>query len=211
MQDEKDAGWYLRYLVDEIHTTVMATVDGDGSPRTCAVDMMDADGDGLYFLTAKGKSLHRRLANDGRVSVTGIKGDDTMTSVAVTVTGRAVELGPEPIPGLIEKNPYMRDIYPDEKSRSALTAFRITEGSGEWFDLSKAPIERAEFSFGGAGTIREGYRVNGDCIGCKLCYSRCPQKCIDISVKPVVIRQENCLRCGNCYEICPKRAVELVQ
>ena len=46
------------------------------------------------------------------------------------------------------------------------------------------------------------------CIGCKLCYSKCPQKCIDISKKPVVIRQEHCLHCGNCYEICPARAIE---
>ena len=45
------------------------------------------------------------------------------------------------------------------------------------------------------------------CIGCKLCYSKCPQRCIDISEKPAVIHQENCLHCGNCYEICPARAV----
>ena len=39
-------------------------------------------------------------------------------------------------------------------------------------------------------------------------YSKCPQKCIDISGKPVVIRQEHCLHCGNCFEICPARAIE---
>ena len=46
------------------------------------------------------------------------------------------------------------------------------------------------------------------CIGCKLCYSKCPQKCIDISTKPIVIQQEHCLHCGNCYETCPARAIE---
>ncbi|WP_077853153.1 4Fe-4S binding protein [Clostridium felsineum] len=45
------------------------------------------------------------------------------------------------------------------------------------------------------------------CIGCRICYSKCPQKCIDISVKSVVIKQENCLYCGNCFNICPKHAV----
>lgn len=29
----------------------------------------------------------------------------------------------------------------------ALTVFQIYEGSGEWFDLSKKPIERASFTF----------------------------------------------------------------
>ena len=42
----------------------------------------------------------------------------------------------------------MFEIYPTEESRKALTVFQIYEGSGEWFDLSKKPIERASFTFG---------------------------------------------------------------
>lgn len=52
---------YLKYLVEEIHTTVMATVDNNGLPVTCAIDIMDYDDTGLYFLTAKGKNLYERL------------------------------------------------------------------------------------------------------------------------------------------------------
>ncbi|MDE6925813.1 MAG: 4Fe-4S binding protein [Acetatifactor sp.] len=43
--------------------------------------------------------------------------------------------------------------------------------------------------------------------GCKLCYSVCPQKCIDISGKPVVIDRNCCLHCGQCAEICPKQVI----
>ena len=46
------------------------------------------------------------------------------------------------------------------------------------------------------------------CIGCKLCYFVCPQKCIDITKKPVVIDQHHCLHCGRCAEICPKQTIE---
>ena len=35
---------YLKYLVEEIHTTVMATVDHNGLPVTCAIDIMDKVG-----------------------------------------------------------------------------------------------------------------------------------------------------------------------
>ena len=35
---------YLKFLQQEIHTTVAATVDDDGLPVTCAIDIMDADG-----------------------------------------------------------------------------------------------------------------------------------------------------------------------
>lgn len=53
-----------------------------------------------------------------------------------------------------------------------------------------------------------GYYAGTGCIGCKLCYSVCPQKCIDISQKPVVIDQKHCLHCGRCAEICPKRTIK---
>ena len=68
-----------------------------------------------------------------------MKGEDTMSRAAVSVRGRAEELSPERLPALFAKNPYMAKIYPDEASRSALTVFRICEGTGEWFDLSKTP------------------------------------------------------------------------
>lgn len=82
------------------------------------------------------------------------------------------------------------------------------EGQGEYFDLSAKPITRASFTLGGAEEIKRGYFVTDKCRGCKICYSKCPQKSIDISVKPVVIRQENCIHCGNCYTVCPFGAIE---
>lgn len=69
---------FLRYLQNEIHTTVAATVNDDGLPVTCAIDMMDADENGLYFLTAKGKSFYDRLKKREYLALTGMKGEDTM-------------------------------------------------------------------------------------------------------------------------------------
>lgn len=199
---------YLSYIVNEIHSTVVATVDEDGLPVTCAIDIMDYDDNSLYFLTARGKSFYKRLQNRGYIAFTGMKGEDTMSCVAVSVCGKVREIGEDMLLRLFEKNPYMNDIYPDENSRSALTVFQLYEGAGEWFDLSKKPIERANFSFGGAKEITEGYFVTDKCIACKICLTKCPQKCIDVSVKPVIIKQSNCLYCGNCAEVCPVKAVE---
>lgn len=198
---------YLRFIVREIHTTVIATVNEQGLPVTCAVDMMDSDESSLYFLTAKGKSFYERLKKQGYIALTGIKGENTMTSVAVSLRGKVRELDMQNAKMLFDKNPYMYEIYPTEESRSAIRVFQLYDGSGEWFDLTKKPIERKNFSFGGTEEIGEGYFVTDKCIGCKLCYSKCPQKCIDISVKPVVINQNHCLHCGNCFEICPMRAI----
>lgn len=198
---------YLHFIVHEIHTTVVATVDDTGLPVTCAIDMMDSDENSLYFLTAKGKSFYNRLIKSKYLSLTGLKGEDTMSRMAISVRGKVRELGAGKVSELFRKNQYMYEIYPDEESRSAIRVFQIFEGSGEWFDLSKKPVERANFSFGGAETISEGYFITGKCIGCKFCYSKCPQKCIDINRKPAIIQQNNCLHCGNCFEICPAKAV----
>jgi len=199
---------YLRYVVDEIHTTVVATVDNEGLPVTAAIDMMDADDSGLYFLTAKGKGFYDRLRKREYLALTAMKGDDTMSSVAVSIRGKVRELGYEKIPMLFEKNPYMRNIYPTEESMKALTVFQIYEGTGEWFDLSKKPIERDSFIFGDAEKREEGYFITDACIGCGSCVSVCPQNCILTDSIPYVILQEHCLHCGNCLTVCPVGAVE---
>ena len=48
---------YLKMLVDDFHSTVVATLDQQGYPQTRAIDMMLYDKEGVYFLTAKGKAF----------------------------------------------------------------------------------------------------------------------------------------------------------
>jgi Uncharacterized conserved protein len=199
---------YLNFIVNEIHTVVVATVDDEGLPVTAAIDMMYADDGSVYFLTAKGKNLYDRLKNRKYLALTGMKGQDTMSRVALSLRGTVREIGEEKLEILLDKNPYMYEIYPTEESRKALSVFQIYEGVGEWFDLSKRPIERNSFSFGNHGLEDKGYFISDICIGCGKCIEVCPQDCISSMGIPYVIEQNNCLHCGNCEEICPYDAVE---
>ena len=225
---------YLKYIVNEIHTTVIATVDNDGLPVTAAIDMMDYDENGLYFLTAKGKGFYDRLKKRGYIAFTGIKGEDTLSCVAISMRGKVREIGSAPLHRLFEKNPYMKEIYPTEQSRQALTVFQLYEGSGEWFDLSKRPIKRISFTLGNKQEKMQGYEITQKCVGCEVCKTVCPQNCIDFTIIPAarragqgmlslkalaelgnnntqqliaVIKQENCLHCGNCFTVCPQKAI----
>ena len=99
------------------------TVDDDGLPVTAAIDMMDWDERGLFFLTAKGKGFYDRLVKREFLAFTALKGEDTMSSVALSVRGKVRELGYGKIPELFEKNPYMYQLYPTDESMRALTAF----------------------------------------------------------------------------------------
>lgn len=198
----------LQFLQEEIHTTVVATVDEKGFPVTCTIDMMDYNENGLYFLTAKGKRFYERLKRQGVLALTGNKGTDTMHSVSVSLCGKVREIGPERLPLLFAKNKYMAEIYPTPENRSALTVFQIYSASGEWFDLSKKPIERYAFAINSDARKPSGYFVTEGCIGCRGCQRACPQNCICIQEGKAVIRQENCLHCGNCLRDCPVGAIE---
>lgn len=198
----------LNMLQRDIHSTVFATVDEEGLPQTCVIDLMLADENGLYFLTARGKSFYDRLTERSFVAISGMKGGDTLSTVAISVRGAVRSIGRERLTEIFEKNPYMAKIYPTEKSRDALEVFQLYRGEGECFDLSQQPPFRQSFSFGGEAVHQTGYRINADaCIGCQGCRSVCPSGCISSTV-PRVIDESHCLHCGNCFRICPVKAAE---
>lgn len=102
----------------------------------------------------------------------------------------------------------MQSIYPGD-TRSALEVFCLYEADGEYFDISDpAYILRDSIVIGHAEHTVSGFIIGSGCIGCGTCLTVCPQKCIDITKKPVVIDQHHCLHCGRCVETCPKQAIE---
>ena len=194
---------YLKILVEEIHSATVATIADDGHPQTRVIDMMLYDENGVYFLTAKGKAFYAQLMEQGFIALSA-----TRDKISVSLRGRIRNIGGGKLDEIFEKNAYMQGIYPGD-SRSALEVFCIYEAQGEYFDISEpSHVVRDSFVIGNPKVRRNGYYVGQGCIGCKLCYSVCPQKCIDISTKPVVIDQNRCLHCGRCAEICPKQVIE---
>ncbi|MCR5051325.1 MAG: pyridoxamine 5'-phosphate oxidase family protein [Streptococcus sp.] len=131
---------YLKLLVDDIHSVVMATVDADGYPNTRAIDMMYQDGKTVYFLTANTKPFYKQLCDTPYVSITGLThGIDTIHRKMMSLTGNVQHIGKEKLALLLEKNPYMYDIYPTEESRQVLEVFAFTEARGEFYDLTVLP------------------------------------------------------------------------
>lgn len=200
MQTER----YLQMLVEELHSTTVATLGADGHPQTRVIDMMLWDENGVYFLTAKGKAFYAQLMEQRYLALSVTKG-----KISISLRGKIKNIGSEKLDEIFEKNTYMQAIYPGD-TRRALEVFCLYEAEGEYFDINEpAHIVRDSFQIGAARAAVRGYYVGESCIGCKLCYSVCPQKCIDITTKPVVIDQHHCLHCGQCAEICPKQTIRL--
>ena len=118
---------YFSFLVNEIHTTVVATVDDEGLPVTAAIDMMDYDENSLYFLTAKGKGFYDRLAKRGFLAFTALKGEDTMSSVALSVRGKVRELGYGKIPELLREKPIERASFTFGGAEKKTEGYFITD------------------------------------------------------------------------------------
>lgn len=198
-----DKAEYLRILVEEMHSTTMATLGSDGHPQTRVIDMMLWDEQGVYFLTATGKAFYEQLMEQKFVALSATEGKKS-----ISLRGKIRNIGHEKLDEIFEKNTYMQQIYPGN-TRSTLEVFQIYEAEGQYFDISEpSRIVRDSFTIGELEVRQPGYYVGEGCIGCKMCYKVCPQKCIDISKKPVVILQNHCLHCGRCVEACPKQVIE---
>lgn len=95
------------FIKNEIHSTVFATVNENGLPQTCVIDIMLADEKSLYFITAKGKKFYERLIYKQYVSFSGMKGENTMSGVAVSVRGKVRDIGGELLERVFEETKYI--------------------------------------------------------------------------------------------------------
>ena len=193
----------IKMLVEEFHSAVAATIGANGLPQTRVIDMMLYDENGVYFLTARGKDFYSQLIEQEYISLSAVK-----EKRSVSLRGKVKSIGQEKLLEIFNKNPYMKEIYPEGR-RSALEVFCIYEAEGEYFDISTpSKTVRERFKIGNTETVSEKYTVNNNCIGCKACIKVCPQGCIDFTSIPAVILQNHCLNCGACAEICPQGAIE---
>lgn len=194
---------FLEILTEDIHSVVVATLNAKGQPETRVIDMMLYDEQGLYFLTARGKSFYCQLTQQGYVSLSGTK-----AKRAVRVDGKVRSIGHEKLSKIFTHNPYMAKIYPGD-TREVLEVFQLYEGTGEFFDISDpAHIERGTFAIGKATAAATGYQVSEACIGCRRCLSVCPQACIAIGKDGrAKIDAAHCLSCGRCVEVCPIQTI----
>ena len=193
---------YLKMLVEQIHSTTIATIGSDGHPQTRVIDMMLWDEKGVYFLTAKGKAFYTQLMEQKYIALSATK-----DKLSISLRGKIRNIHSEKLDEIFEKNTYMQGIYPGD-TRSALEVFQVYEAQGEYFDISDpSHIVRDGFVIGETKKTEGGYYVGEGCIGCGICASVCPQNCIDTSKVPVEIIQNRCLHCGRCMEACPQSVI----
>ena len=86
-------------ILRQIRDCSFATVAPDGTPRSRIIDVMLAEDDRLYFLTARGKDFYSELMSTGRVAVSGLN-DKWET---VRVWGRVKNVGQDLLGRIFEE------------------------------------------------------------------------------------------------------------
>ncbi|MCL1806386.1 MAG: DUF362 domain-containing protein [Oscillospiraceae bacterium] len=78
----------------------------------------------------------------------------------------------------------------------------------EWLGDDPAPLRQ---QFTPAIKHKSGAvpKVLDNCILCGDCVRICPQKCMAVKEKQIVVEEKKCIRCYCCHEFCPAKAISV--
>ena len=141
----------FKVLEKEIHSVVVGMIDAQGRPVTAFMDVMLADESGIYFLTSdNGRELYHNLNNSEYISLCGKTDGDYFHSKMITVKGRVKNIGKSRVDELLDRNDYLKKLYPDseKEKRQILDVFHVYAGQVTYQEFATVPPTKTTFIFG---------------------------------------------------------------
>lgn len=149
LNDSLTQDQFLDLIVNCFQSVVFATVDKNNNPISNVADIEIRDGNQLIFSTTYQKPFYQRLKNHPIISITTLKGDETMNSVSLTLNGTVHEVEQKYLDEIFAKRPEMKRISGENYSerREILRPFAIIPNNGTVYDLRVSPIFQKYFEF----------------------------------------------------------------
>lgn len=139
---------FLDLMVNAFQSVVFGTVDENGDPHTNVADLELKDGNKLIFATSYKKAFYNRLKAHPRISITALKGEETMDSVGMILDGTVKEEDNGYLDQIFAKHPEMQSISQNKNEhRNMLRTFAIYPEYGSVYDLRQQPIFQKAFRF----------------------------------------------------------------
>ncbi|CCK83359.1 Putative uncharacterized protein [Lactobacillus equicursoris DSM 19284 = JCM 14600 = CIP 110162] len=147
LDDSLSKAEFLSLIPAAFQSVVFATI-ADGRPFSNVADIeLEKDGK-LYFATTYQKAFYQRLHSQPYVSITALKGEETMSSVGFTLNGTVEEVDLSYLDLIYASHPEMLEINKTESERrELLRPFAITPIDGFVYDLRQTPIFQKGFKF----------------------------------------------------------------
>lgn len=139
---------FLDLIVNSFQSVVFGTVDENGDPFTNVADIELKVEDKLLFSTTYQKAFYQRLKNHPRISITALKGNETLDSIGFTLNGIAKETDIKYLDEIFAQHPEMKQISANHSERKEiLRVFAITPISASIYDLRQQPIFQKVYKF----------------------------------------------------------------
>ena len=97
-------------LFRQVKIATAATVDAEGHPQARIINVMLAEDDGMYIVTAKGKPFYKQLVETGEIALAAMCPD----CQSLKFTGRLRVADKAWVDKVFEQNPGMNEVYPGE-------------------------------------------------------------------------------------------------
>lgn len=123
-------------LQDQMKVAVFATVDQDGKPHARHAHIGVANDQGVFFMTHPRTNFYAQLTANPNVAITGMSEEDYLIQV-IRIEGKVRKVDKTLLKQLLEDNPYVKHVYPDESDRQGAQVFQLYEGEGFYHSLTQ--------------------------------------------------------------------------
>lgn len=137
---------YFKKLADIKH--VVVATNNQPSPAVAFIDVMDVNESGIYFMTSKnGRNLYSMLNDNDHVSLIAKSEGDFFHSKMFQIQGTIKNIGKEKVNELLDKNIYLKKLYPDYdlQKRQIIDVFKVEHGNVAYQDFATG--EKVNFTF----------------------------------------------------------------
>lgn len=149
LNDKSTNSDFLTFVTDYIHNVVASSVDKNNHPYAQVCDALYHKDDKLYLLAKKDGALYDCIKHAPEIKITASKGDGTMNSVGIGISGMAYDVEHKYQAEIFEKNPYLNQIYAGhlEEAKEYMHTIEVEIESGSIYDIRLNPIYRRTFKF----------------------------------------------------------------
>lgn len=126
----------MKVLEKDMKVAVFSTVDENNEPHGRHIHIGVADEQGVFFMTNPKTDFYKQLSNNPYVALTGFHEEGYLVQV-VRMRGKVRKVGREKLQELLDNNPYVDRVYPEESERQTVQVFQLYEAEGFYHSLSQ--------------------------------------------------------------------------
>lgn len=126
----------LKILQDDVRVGIFATVDEEGKPHARPINIGLANEQGIFFMTSPKTHFYQQLQANPNLAITVLKQDDYLIQV-MRIEGLARPLGREKLEEVLQDNPFVKHVYPNESDISTVQVFQVYTGQLFYHSLTQ--------------------------------------------------------------------------